>query len=143
MNHGEVVDGALLVACGDAAELLALDEIAPSVSRTVEAGLAALVAFARDDRPNVPTPQAVAGGRAAVALVAGNSSRPQTGAAPSRATDRTPIQECLKGDLLVPLAAGQHGRDRTAIPLSTQVQLGGEAALAAAQCLPGLGHAPR
>lgn len=147
MDHGEVVGGTLFVAGGDAAELLeavdqALDEVAPPISRVVEVGLAALVAFAGDNRPDVPATQASAGGWAAVALVAGNSSRPQAGSAPSRTADRTPIQQCLERDLLVSLAAGQHSRDRSAFALSTEVQLRREPALAAAQRLPGLDHAP-
>ena len=43
----------------------------------------------------------------------------------------------------MPLTAGQHRRDRPAITLGPQVQLGREAALAAAQRLPGLRLTPR
>src|SRR3712207_7414395 len=57
--HGEVVGGALFVAGGDAAEPLgavdqALHPVAPPVGGAVEAGPAALVALARDHRPDAP-----------------------------------------------------------------------------------------
>ena len=80
MDHDKVIGGALLVAAGDGAEPLetvdqALDEVTAPISFMVEVGLAALVAPAWDDRLNVPTPQAGTGSWAAIALVAGNSSR--------------------------------------------------------------------
>jgi hypothetical protein len=52
------------------------------------------------------------------------------------------VQQRLERDLLVPLAAGQHRRDRLAVPFGPQMQLGREPALAAAQRLPGLDHTP-
>src|SRR3954462_12564941 len=148
MDHGEVVGRALLVARGNAAELLepvdqALDEIAASVGSAVEVRLPALVALAWDHRPNVPAPQMAAGLWAIVTLVASRASRPQTGPAPAGATDRPLIQQRLERDLLVPLAAGQHRRDRSAVACGPEVQLDREAALAAAQRLPGLGLTPR
>src|SRR4051812_21925739 len=87
VDHAEVVGRALLVARGDAAELLqavdqALNEIAATVCITVEVGLPALVALARDHRPDVSPAQAATCGRAAVALVASRASWPQTGSAP-------------------------------------------------------------
>src|SRR4051794_18784507 len=126
MDHGEVVGRALLVAGGDAAELLqavdqALDEIATPVRGTVEVRLPALVALARDHRPDVTPAQAAPCGRAAVALVARRTLRPQTGSAPTGATDRALIQQRLKRNLLVPLAAGQHRRNRSAVALGPQV----------------------
>src|SRR3954468_18538048 len=144
MDHGEVVGRALLVAGGDAAELLqavdqALDEIATPVRSTVEVRLPALVALARDHRPDVTPAQAEPCGRAAVALVARRPLRPQTGSASTGATDRALVQQRLKRNLLVSLATGEHRRDRSAVALGPQVQLGREAALAAAQRLPGLG----
>jgi hypothetical protein len=91
----------------------------------------------------MPAPQMVAGPGAAVALVTGGSPRPQAGPAPTGPADRPLIQQRLERDLLVPLAAGQHRRDRSAVAFGPQVQLGREAALAAAQRLPGLGLTPR
>ncbi len=148
MNHGEVVGRALLVARSDAPELLeavdqALDQIAATVCSTVEVGLPALVALARDHRLDMTPAQAPPCGWAAVALVASHASRPQTGSAPTGATDRPLIQQRLKRHLLMPLATGQHRRDRLAVAFSPQVQLGREAALAAAQRFPGLGLTPR
>ena len=128
MDHGEVVGGAFLVARGDPAKLLeavdeALDEIAPLIGHTVELGLPALVALARDDCANVPLPEAAPHSWAAVALVASGPPRPQAGSALSGATDRALVQQRFKGDLFVPLAAGQSRRckpfcarvDRTAL----------------------------
>src|SRR5215212_5492136 len=77
-DHAEVVGGALLVAGGDAAELLeaidqALHPATPPIGGAVEGGLAALVALAGDPRSDVPAPQMASDGRAAVALVAGRA----------------------------------------------------------------------
>src|SRR3712207_7653060 len=77
-DHGEVVGGTLLVAGGDAPELLeavdqALHPVAPPISVAVEVGLAALIALARDHRPDAPPPQVASRCRAAVALVAGRT----------------------------------------------------------------------
>src|SRR3712207_1455929 len=88
VDHGEVVVGALLVARGDAAELLeavdqALHPVAPPISGAVEMGLAPRVALARDHRPDVTAAQAAPRGRAAVALVAGRTPRPQPGPGPA------------------------------------------------------------
>ncbi len=103
-DHGEVIDAALLVAGGDAAELLeavdqTLDPVALPVGFAVEAGLPALVALAGDHRPDVSPAQAAAGGRAAVALVAGQSARPQARTALTRAADRAMVQQRLQRDL--------------------------------------------
>jgi len=148
MDHGEVVGRALLVARGDAPELFepvdqTLDEIAAPVCGAVEVRLPTLVALAGDHRPDVPPAQAAPCCRAAVAFVAGCTPRPQTRPAPTGAADRAPIQQRFQRDLLVPLAASQHRRDRPAVAFGPQVQLGREAALAAAQRLPGLRLTPR
>src|SRR5689334_21798174 len=58
VHHGEVVEGALVVARGNTAELFepvdqTLDEIATPVRGAVEVWLPTLVALARDHRPDV------------------------------------------------------------------------------------------
>jgi len=148
VNHGEVVGCALLVARSNAPELFepvdqAFDEIAAPICSTVEVRLPTLVALARDHRPDVTPTQAAARGWAAVAFVAGCAARPQTGPAPAGSTDRSLVQQRFQRNLLMSLTAGQHCRDRPAITLGPQVQLGREAALAAAQRLPGLRLTPR
>ena len=148
MNHGEVVGCALLVARSNAPELFepvdqAFDEIAAPICSTVEVRLPTLVALARDHRPDVTPAQAAPCGRATVAFVAGHTPRPQTGSAPTGTSDRALVQQRLERNLLMPLTASQHRRDRPAMALGPQVQLGREAALAAAQRLPGLRLTPR
>jgi hypothetical protein len=53
------------------------------------------------------------------------------------------VQQRLKGDLLVPFAAGQHRRDRLSVPFGPQVQLGRDPALAAAEGFAGLRLTPQ
>src|SRR5689334_9590301 len=90
-DHGEIVDGALFVAGGDAAELLEaidqpLDEVAPPIRLTVEARLAALVALGRNDRCDPAAADPAARCRAAVAFVARHTARaqPRSTATPAR-----------------------------------------------------------
>jgi hypothetical protein len=148
VDHAEVVGRALLVARSNAPELFepvdqAFDEIAAPVRSAVEVGLPTLVALARDHRPDVTPAQAAARGWAAVALVPGCALRPQTGPALAGSTNRSLVQQRFQRNLLMPLTAGQHRRDRPAIAFGPQMQLGREAALAAPQCLPGLRLTPR
>ena len=148
MDHTEVVGRALFLARSNAPELFepvdqTLDEVAATVGGAVEVWLPTLVALARDHRPEMTSAQAAPCGRATVAFVAGHTPRPQTGSAPTGTSDRALVQQRLERNLLMPLTASQHCRDRPAMALGPQVQLGREAALAAAQRLPGLRLTPR
>src|SRR4029453_17600943 len=74
LNHGQVVDLALLVPGRDPAELLelvdrALHPVALAVRPPVKAGPPPLVRLARNHRPDAPTSQVAAHARVAVALV--------------------------------------------------------------------------
>src|SRR5215212_3709916 len=76
--EGAVALGALVVAGGQAAELLAatnqvLHAVAPPVVRPIEGAAPVLVGLARDGDPNAAAAARLADGPTAVALVAGHA----------------------------------------------------------------------
>jgi hypothetical protein len=136
VEHGEVVDATFLVAGRDPPGLLeaveqTLDLVALSLSFTVEVGLARLVFPGRDHRADVATAPACACGRTAVALVPGGPARPQPRTTSSGAPDRPLIQHRFEGELLMPLAPGQHHRDRPSVACRAPMHLGRKPTLAA------------
>src|SRR5579875_2624184 len=141
-NHpqGAVALGALVVAGGQAAELLAavdqpLHSIAQPVERTVEPAPAALGGLARDGDPD-PAPAArAADGPAAVALVAGDPPGAHAGSAPAGAPHRPRCQQPLEHRRLVRLARREHDGQGLAPARGPEVDLGRKAALAAAKGL--------
>src|SRR5215210_8731696 len=141
-NHpeGVVALGALVVAGGQGAELLAatnqvLHAVAPPVERPIKRAAAALVGLARDGRPDAATAARLADGPTAVAFVAGHAlgahARPPAAGPPHRAL-RQQLREHRR---LVRLAGREHQSQRLAAALGAEMDLGGEAALAAAERL--------
>lgn len=129
MDHGQVVDATFLVAGGDAPGLLeaveqTFDFVALAVGVTVEAGLAPLILPARDNWADVATAQPSTCCRAAVALVPGQPTWSQTRAAATLTADCPLVQHRFQSDLLMPLATGQHNRDRPSVAFRTQMHLG-------------------
>ena len=112
------------------ASKLAFGAVAATMLRSMERRRMPNRAVARqrgvgtDYRPDAPPAQAVSGGRAAVALVAGLTPWPQARAAPTGTADCAFFQQRLQGELLMLLAPSQYGDDRLAAALGPQVQLG-------------------
>src|SRR5918998_2880981 len=138
--EGAVALGALVVAGGEGAELLAagdqpLDPVAQPVHRAVEAAAPALGPQPRDGVADATPPTVGAALPSGIALVAhhprGALPRPAAAGAPHRAL----LQQRLEGGGLVALAGRQHQRQRLAAALRAEMDLGGEAALAAPQRL--------
>lgn len=131
----------LLVAGGDGPVLLEpvdqpFDDVALAVGRAVEADAAArLGAEAGDDRADPAAPQVGADRPAGVALVADDPLGAEAGAAAARPPDGPALQQ--RGDLgrLVPLPRRQDDADGLAGALGPEVDLGREAAAAAAEGL--------
>src|SRR3954453_2997415 len=91
--EGAVACGALVVAGGQAAELLATGEqvlhlVAQAVEGTVEGTGAMLVRLARNTEPDPPATAVLADDPATVAFVPSDAPRAQAGPAPTRAFDR-------------------------------------------------------
>src|ERR687895_856063 len=87
--HGPVVDGAFLIAGGQAPELLAaidqsLDTVARAVHGTIKRAASALVALTGDGDAHAPLAQIAADALGAVALIAAHPPRPS----PSWPADR-------------------------------------------------------
>ncbi len=130
MEHSKVVLGALLVAGGDAAELLqAVEEplhpIARPIGLPVEAAALGLIALGGDHRPDAAAAQVSPRGPARIGLVARYTPGPQAGAAPL-AADRAGIEQGGKGRAVVALAPAQGEGDRPAMALGSDVDLGRE-----------------
>src|SRR5215210_8923145 len=138
--QGAVALGALVVARGQAAVLLAagdqvLHAVAQPVACPIEGAALALVDLARDGDPDPAAAARVADGPTAVALVAGHAlgayPRPPAARPPHRALGQQP-REYRR---LVRLAGREHHRHRLAAALGAEMDLGGEAALAATKRL--------
>jgi hypothetical protein len=139
MEHSEEVLGAFFVSRGDAAKLFeaieqALHSVARPIGRAVEAGSATLVALGRDHRPDAAPTQVVPRGLARKGLVGGQAPRPEPWTA-TLAADRAGIEQGWKRGAVVPLATTQLEGDWLAISLGTNMDLGREAAPAAAERL--------
>src|ERR671932_544899 len=141
-NHpeGAVAVGALVVAGGQAAELLAagdqpLDPVAQPVRRTVEAATPALRPQPGDGVAEAAPPAGGAPRPPGVAPVAHYAPGAPPRPAPAGAADRALLQQLLEGGGLVPLPGRQHQRQRLAAALRAEMDLGGEAALTAPEGL--------
>src|SRR3954469_24709861 len=141
-NHpeGAVALGALVVAGGQGAELLAatnqvLHPVAQPVARSIEGAAPALVGLARDGDPDAAAAAHLADGPTAVALVAGYAlgahARPPAAGPPHRALG----QQLREHRRLVGLAGREPHGHRLPAALGAEMDLGGEAALAAAERL--------
>ena len=140
MEHGEIVDGALLVARGNPPELLqaveqALDTVARPIRRAVKAGPAALVGLARDHRADAAPAQMRPCRLARKSLVARHPPGPQARAPAALATDSPRVKQGGKRDAVVALAARQMEGDGLAVSLGADVDLGREAPARAAERL--------
>src|ERR1051325_11555452 len=138
--EGAIAGGALVVAGGEAAELLAagdevLDPVSSAVDGAVERPGAVLVASAWDGVADAAAPAVRTSGTPGVALVARDPVRTDAGSAPAGPPDRPLLQQLLEGGGLVALARGQHHRHRLAAALRPELDLRRAAALALAQRL--------
>ena len=127
----------LVVAGGDSAKLLeAVDEplhaVARPVGRPVKVALAGLGGPAGDDRANLPAAQALARGRATLALVAGQPAGAEAGPAGTAPPHRARVQQGGQGALLVPLPTRQGEGHRPAVALGADVDRGAAPAPAVA-----------
>src|SRR5919204_2035358 len=141
LDHGQVVDLALLVPGRDPAELLelvdgALHPVALAVGGPVKARLPRLVRLARNHRPDATTPQVAAHARVAVALVTRHRAGADPRPAPPLALDRAGLHQPAQHRCLVALPGAGQDHHWPAAALHPQVQLGGVAAAAAPQRLP-------
>src|SRR5581483_1230491 len=139
--QGAVALGARVVAGGQAAELLAtgdevLDAVAQPVHRPVERARAPRgaqpgdgVAAAAPAAVGAPPP---AGGAFVTHYPLGADPRP----AAARAAHRALLQQALKDGGLVPLPGRQHHRQRLAVAVGAEMDLGREATPAPAERLP-------
>src|SRR5215212_12067689 len=141
-NHpeGAVALGALVVAGGQAAELLAatnqvLHAVAPPVQRPIEGAAAALVGLARDGVPDAAAAARLADGPAAVAFVAGYALGAHPGPPAAGPPHRALRQQLREHRCLVRLAGREYQGQRLAAALGAEMHLGGEPALAAAERL--------
>src|SRR4051795_139678 len=141
-NHpeGAVALGALVVAGGQGAELLAatdqvLHAVAPPVERPIKRAAAALVGLARDGRPDAAAATRLANGPTAVALIAGHAPGSHPGSPPSGPPHRALGQQLGEHRRLVGLAGREHHGHRLAAALGAEMDLGGEAPLAVAERL--------
>src|SRR5215212_10709388 len=141
-NHpeGAVALGALVVAGGQAAELLAagdqvLHPVAPPVEPPLEGAAPALVGLARDGEPDPAAAARLADGPAAVALVAGHALGAHARPPPTGTPHRALGQQLREHRRLVRLAGREHQGHRLAAALGAEMDLGGEPTLAAAERL--------
>src|SRR5215217_1042085 len=141
-NHpeGAVALGTLVVAGGQAAELLAaadqvLHAVAPPVERPIKRAAAALGSLARDGDPDAAPAARLADGPTAVAFVAGHPlgapARPPAAGPPHRAL-RQQLREHRR---LVGLSGCEHHGQRLAAALGAEMDLGGQPALPPAERL--------
>src|SRR3954470_2001212 len=141
-NHpeGAVALGALIVAGGQGAELLAaadqvLHAVAPPVELPIKRAAAALVGLARDGRPDAAAAARLANGPTAVALVAGHAPGSHPGPPPTGTPHRALGQQLGEHRCLVRRAGCEHHGHRLAAALGAEMDLGGEAPLAAPERL--------
>src|SRR3954454_12483914 len=138
--QGAVALGALVIAGGQAAELLAagdqvLHAVAQSIERPIEGAAPSLVGLARDGDLDPAAAALVTDGPTAVALIASHALGPYPRPAPPGTPHRALGQQPGEHRRLVRLAGREHHRHRLAATLGAEMDLGGEAALAAAQRL--------
>src|SRR5919202_5227539 len=138
--EGAVALGALVVAGGQAAELLAagdqpLHPVAQAVRRAVD-GTAPALGPQPGDGVADAAPAAVGAPRPpGVAPIAHHAPGAQPRPAAPGAAHRALLQQLLAGGGLVALARRQHQRQRRAAALRAEMDLGGAAALAAPEGL--------
>jgi hypothetical protein len=87
-------------------------------------------------------PQQAPAGRIAVAPVSDQVGGALAGPPRSRSGDADGVQQRAELGALMPLAGGDQHRQGPAAAVTSQMQLGRQAAAAAAQCLVGLGSRP-
>src|SRR5918998_3278702 len=138
--EGAVALGPLVVAGGQAAARLAagdqpLHPVAQPVHRAVEAAAPALGPQPGDGVADAAPPAGGAALPSGVALVTHHALRAQPRPPAAGAADRALLQQLLEGGGLVALPGRQHQRQRLAAAPPAEMDLGGEAALAAPQRL--------
>ena len=112
-----------------------LHPVAFAVERPVEWAGAPLVCRAGDGAADAAPPQVCPDRPTAGALVAHDAPGPQPRTPAPRPFDRPLLQQLLEGRRLMALARGQYKGDRLAAALTAEMDLGAEAALAAAEGL--------
>ena len=105
------------------------------VDGPVEWSGAPLVGLAGDGAADAAPPQVSPDLPTAGALVAHDALGPQPRTPAPRPFDRPLLQQLLEGRPLMALARSQYNGDRLAGALTAEMDLGAEAALAAAECL--------
>jgi hypothetical protein len=130
--------GALVVAGGEGAELLAaseevLDQMAAAVGGAVEGAGAAFGAALGDGLADAASAQGHAVAVSRVALVAAAPAGADTGSSASRPSDGASVHQLLEDGRFVLLARSEQDGQRLALALGLEVHLGREAALAAPQ----------
>src|SRR5437764_6929032 len=141
-NHpeGAVALGALVVAGGQAPDLLAavaqpLDPVAQAVRGAVKGAGRALRPQQRAGVADAAPPAVGAQRAPGVAPVAHQPTRALPRPTPAGAADRALLQQLLEGGGLAALPGRQHQRHRLAAALGAEMDLRGEAALAAPERL--------
>src|SRR3954449_7357349 len=141
-NHpqGAVALAALVVAGGQTAELLAtgdqvLHAVAPPVEPPIKRAAPVLVGLARDGEPDATAAARLTDGPTAVALIAGHPLGTHSWPPPARTPHRALGQQLGEHRRLVRLAGCEHHGHRLAAALGAEMDLGGEAALAAPERL--------
>ena len=110
-----------------------LDDIATPIGLPVETRIPPLILAGRDHRLDTPAAQVTADARVAVTLVAGQPPRPAASPAPPRPRQSHRLQHRLQVLRIVGLTGRERGRQGQAPAIDDPVQLGPEAAPAAAQ----------
>jgi hypothetical protein len=132
-----IVDGALLVAGGDAPELLeavdgALNLVALTIDRLIKRAFATHVAFFGDSEADTSTAEQVTHRRATVPLVTDDAPWTQPWASPSGSFDGSCGEQQINELGFVALAGREHERQQASMAVCAQMDLGAEPALAAA-----------
>lgn len=130
------------MAGGDAAAVLqpadaTLDHVARPVRFAVEIRGRRLAREPRDHRPDAPAGEVPADRRGVIPLVGHDGLEPRAGTAPARPRQPGPFDQLAAAGRLVPLAGSDRGGQRHAVAVRHEVQLGREAAPAAAEGMVG------
>lgn len=133
MKHRQIASGELVVAGGNASELLqtvneTLHPIAFAVNLPIERAGAGLVGSTRDGVANTATTQEAAHGRKTVPLVADDPLGPFPWPSATRSLDRALAEQLLKDGDLMTLATCQHECDRLALAVGPEMEFGTQAA---------------
>jgi len=136
-QHACIVGSALFIARRDASELLQsidqpLNAVAVAIPLPVKGAAAPLVHFVRNRHADATPPEIPANLPATVAFIGDDPLGSDTWAPAAAALDRSLLHHLREDDCLVPLAGGDHERQRFAATFRPQMDFRAEAALRAA-----------